>query len=153
MSRVTRVVHALGASIVTTLALTGAPTAPVGAQDDADQIQNDDQIQDDDQIQLALLDQRFTIEADGTLRFVYRVDGDLELFRLDEATAPIDDTTDDAVTDNAPADDPGMDGAAPPPPPPALTIEVTNYAPLSALGRVAPRQGPGSQSRRRALSA
>ncbi|NQY57575.1 MAG: hypothetical protein HRT86_14025 [Ilumatobacteraceae bacterium] len=135
MSRVTRVVHALGASIVTTLALAGAPTAPVGAQDDADQIQ------DDDQIQLALLDQRFTIEADGTLRFVYRVDGDLELFRLDEATAPIDDTTDDAVTDNAPADDPGMDGAAPPPPPPpALTIEVTNYAPLSALGRVAPQQ-------------
>ncbi len=104
---------------------------------------------DDSRIELALIDQRFDIDPDGTLRFVYRVDGDLDLFRLDESEPAESGTTESGSTepsDTATADpaatDPAVDELGEPlePPPPTLTIDVTNYAPLSPLGRVLPSQ-------------
>lgn len=87
----------------------------------------------DDDVRLELVDQEFSIEPDGTIHLEYvlrgLVDDPLEL-----VPAPPEDTT----TTTAPADPTDPDAPAtttsPPPPPPApvqLTVEVTNYQPLT----------------------
>ncbi len=87
---------------------------------------------DDDRIELALIGQRVSIGPSGTLQFVYRVDGDLGLFQLEQDAAAVADTPDDTS---------GDDGEAPPAvEPPPLTIEVTNYAPLGRSTRLSTTQ-------------
>ncbi|MEM9513570.1 MAG: DUF6049 family protein [Actinomycetota bacterium] len=122
------------AAIPIALVMSAPAAASVGATNAPAQVV-------DEPIQLALIDQRFAIDPDGTLRFVYRVDGDLDLFRLDEDVDTASDAIDtvaDAATVEA-TDELGEPLPSPPPPLP-LTIDVTNYAPLSPLGRVLPSQ-------------
>lgn len=101
---------------------------------------------------LELLEQDFAFEADGTLRLVYKLSGDLDETVELSATTTTSSTTTSTTTPPLPIDpaDPATTvtlepvpatpasatTVAPPPPLPQLTVEITNYAPIDSVTKL-----------------
>lgn len=87
---------------------------------------------------LELVDQRLAVDPNGTIRLRYLLTGlsgdPLQLLAPPEPEPPEPPTTDPSGTIAEPTPEPPPD---PPPELPALTIEVTNYAPLTDPADVA----------------